>query len=56
MTMLFGAPAGWLLDVWLALPSHLDAFAVGAACAFLSRLVIDVYHWRRRARWPDGKP
>jgi hypothetical protein len=53
--LLFGAPAGWLLDVWLALPS---GYVLGPA---VSGLVLAGTVWvlrraGRQARWPDGKP
>jgi hypothetical protein len=52
MTMLFGAPAGWLLDVWLALPPYLGSVVAGAVGVFLGRLSVDVGRWRRQGRWP----
>jgi hypothetical protein len=52
--LLFGAPAGWLLDVWLAV-SSVGAIGVIVALAFVLTLVL-LWRAKPQARWPDGKP
>jgi len=52
--LLFGTPAGWQLDVWLAV-SSVDSrvWWVPASVVLVVRLVAD---FRAVKRWPDGKP
>jgi hypothetical protein len=53
--LLFGTPAGLLLDVWLALPSG-DAAGVIVVLVLVLTLAVLLWRARRQARWPDGKP
>jgi hypothetical protein len=53
--LVHGAPAGWLLDVWLALPSG-DAVGVIVVVVLVLTLALLLQRARRQARWPDGKP
>lgn len=56
--LLFGTPADWPLDLWLALDSVplwvLVVAAMGPVGYAVSSLVLR--RARRQARWPHGKP